>query len=50
MCSSMIVSDRLPLMLWPSASCASCDRVRPPRLSEPVISQLVPAVAAGRPA
>ena len=39
----MIVSDRLPLMSCPGASWFSSCLVSPARLSEPVISQFVPA-------
>ena len=51
MCKIMIVSERWPLIALslPVASCSSCLLVRPWRLSEPVISQLVPAEATGRP-
>ncbi len=42
-CRSMIVSERLPEMSWPTASVFSCCLVSPARLSEPVISQFVPA-------
>ena len=39
----MIVSERLPLMSCPRASWFSSCLVSPARLSEPVISQFVPA-------
>ena len=42
-CRSMIVSERPPVMSRPRASWFSCCVVRPPRLSEPAISQFVPA-------
>ena len=51
MCKIRIVSERWPLIALslPVASCRSCFLVRPWRLSDPVISQFVPAPAAGRP-
>ena len=48
-CSTMIVSVRAPVMSCPSASWSSSVLDRPPRLSDPVSSQFVPAPAAGRP-
>jgi len=44
----MIVSDRRPLISCPVASLRSSLRVRPCLLSDPVISQFVPAPWTGR--
>ena len=49
MCKIMMVSERAPVMSCPSVSVASVPRLSPVRLSEPVISQFVPDVGAGRP-
>src|ERR1700722_15663518 len=45
-CSSRIVSERAPVTLRPSDIAFSSEAVSPPRPSDPVISQFVPAEVA----